>query len=95
MNRRERRALEKKLGITKHRKSMTFDKRIESIRQNIIEGKKKQDGMKENQRVQENKDKDQAESNQIASLATELMIKNGISYIEALEEAKKSLEKIE
>ena len=51
--------------------------------------------MKENQRVQENKENDQAESNQIASLATELMVKNGLSYIEALEEAKKSLEKIE
>jgi hypothetical protein len=95
MNRRERRSIEKRLGITEHRKSMTFNKRIESIRQNIIEGKKKQNGMKENQRVQENKENDQAESNQIASLATELMVKNGLSYIEALEEAKKSLEKIE
>jgi hypothetical protein len=95
MNRRERRSIEKRLGITEHRKSMTFNKRIESIRQNIIEGKNKQNGMKENQRVQENKENDQAESNQIASLATELMVKNGLSYIEALEEAKKSLEKIE
>lgn len=85
--------MEKNLGITKHRKIMSFSKKMESIRQNIIEGKKKEKEMREVRRLQEQGKEDEINNNRIASIATGLMISKSLSYIDALEEAKKVYEK--
>lgn len=81
--------MEKRLGITKHRKNLPLHERMESIRQNIEEGKRKQEEMKEVRRLQEEGKKEEVDNNKIASMATDLMIKEDLSYIDALEKAKK------
>ncbi len=88
MNRRERRRVEKQLGIQKHKKRFTGKKGFELLRQNIENGNKKQEEMKETRRLQENQEKERKQSVDVASKATELMIKEGLSYIEAIEKAK-------
>ena len=92
MKRRELRQLEKKMGLSKIKKNMSRNERFELMRQNIINGKKQEEEMKDLRRRQEQANQDQVNSNKIASIATELMIKNGISYIDAIEEAKKQVE---
>ena len=81
--------MEKNLGITKHKKSLPFSKRMESLQENIIQGKEKEKEMKEIRRLQEQENEDKIDNNRIASIATELMISKSLSYIDALEEAKK------
>jgi len=93
MNRRERRNLEKRLGLQKHAKTLTREEKFERMRQNIIEGKKKEAEMKEMLRVKENGEQDKIDNNKIASMATDLMIKDGMSYIDALEKAKELYQK--
>lgn len=92
MNRKERRNMEKKLGITKYKKSLSLNKRMELIRENIIEGKKKQKEMKEVRRLQEQEKVDEVASTRIAFIATDLMINQDISYVEAQEKAKELYE---
>ena len=92
MNRRERRKVEKKLGLLKHKNSLSPSKRIKYIQDNFKGGKNRENEMKEERKRQENEEKDRQTSADIASLATTLMIKNGLSWIEALEAAKKELE---
>ena len=91
MNNREKRQLEKRMGLHKYYKTLTREQKFEMIRQNIAAGKKKQEEMREIVRLQKGDKKDEIDSNKVASIATELMIKEGLSYIEALEKAKKSL----
>jgi hypothetical protein len=93
MNHKQKREMEKKLGLLAYRKKLPRAERFELIRQNIIAGKKKEAELKGEVVRQENKADDDAKSNQIASLATTLMITEGLSYIDALEKAKIQLEK--
>lgn len=93
MNRRQRRQMEKKMGITKYKQSMTSKEKINRITKSSKEGKEKEKKMKETLRIQNQKDEDQKFSNEIASLATTLTISENLSYIEALEKAKKSINK--
>ena len=88
MNRRDRRNMEKKLGLIKHKNSLPLHKRIEGIRENIIAGKEKQAEMKETRRLQEEGKVEEVDNTRIASIATELMVSKDMSYIDALEEAK-------
>jgi hypothetical protein len=91
MNRRERKALEKRLGLHKHKKNMTRQARFENMRENILEGKKKQEEMREVRRLQEEGQEVEIQSSNIATLATDLMVKEDLSYIDALEKAKEIL----
>lgn len=88
MNRREKRNLEKRLGVTKHVKSLPRAERFERMRQNILEGKKKEDEMREVVRLQLEKKTEQSINSKVATIATDLMVKEGLSYIDALEKAK-------
>lgn len=88
MNRRQRKQMEKSLGLTKLKSKMTRKEKFEMIHQNVQEGKRKQEEMKENVRVQKDGNKDEVDNNKISSRATELMISEGLSYIDALEKAK-------
>jgi len=93
MNHKQKREMEKKLGLLAYRKKLPRAERFELIRQNIIAGKRKEAELKGEVVRQENKADDDAKSNQIASLATTLMITEGLSYIDALEKAKIQIEK--
>ncbi len=88
MNRRDRKNLEKRLGILKHVKTLSRKEKFERMRHNIIEGNQKQREMNETVRVAEQESQDKVDNNAIASLATTIMIKEGLSYIQALEKAR-------
>jgi NADH:ubiquinone oxidoreductase subunit C len=89
MNRKERRAMEKKLGIAAYRKTLPLNKRFEIIRENIIEGKKTQVKKKEDVRVEQNKTEITDLNKKIADRAIQLMLgPNGIDYYSATEKAK-------
>jgi len=94
MNRRDRKSLEKRLGISKHLKKLSRTEKFERMRNNILEGKKKEEEMKEVVRLQLAGKKDEVDNNKIASMATDLMIRDGLSYIDALEKAKESYQKM-
>jgi hypothetical protein len=88
MNRAERRKMEKKLGLDKVKKSLPRNLRWEKVRQNIADGNKKEEAMKESVRVQDQKDNDAKINSQISSRALDLMIKDGMDYYSATEKAK-------
>jgi len=88
MNRRERRHMEKKLGLIKYKNSLPLHKRMEGVRENIATGKQLQAEMKEIRRLQEEGKTQEVDNSRIASIATELMVGKDMSYIDALEEAK-------
>jgi hypothetical protein len=94
MNNKEKRQLEKKYGLLDYKRKLPRNKRFELIRQNIIAGNKKEQELKGEKTREENKVEDDAKTNQIASLATTLMISEGLSYIDALEKAKEQVQKI-
>jgi hypothetical protein len=89
MNRREKRATEKKLGILKYKNKLSKDKYFDRIRDNIIEGKKKEAEMSEVRRLQEEGKQEEIIKNNISSIATSLMVKEGLSYNDALVRAEK------
>jgi len=93
MNRRERRAMEKRLGITKYRKSLPLSKRFEIIQENIIEGNKMQNKLKEDNRVKENAKADAEINKKIADRALELMMKEDMDYYSSTEKAKEEFGK--
>lgn len=88
MNRKERRKAEKKLGIDKFRRSLPFSQRCELIRGNILEGKKKQEEMKETVRIQDQKDQENLINSQISKRSLDLMINEDMDYYSATEKAK-------
>ena len=88
MNHRERRHMAKQLGLHKAKKNMTRAEKFEMMRQNIIEGKKMEEKMREVRRVQDQGAQDQNASQRIASIATDLMINKEMPYVEAQEKAK-------
>jgi hypothetical protein len=93
MNRRERKAMEKKLGLVKYRKSLPLNQRFEMIRQNIIEGKKMQNKLKEDIRVKDNAKVDAEINQKVADRALDLMMKEDMDYYSATELAKKEFSK--
>lgn len=88
MNRRERKHMEKQLGIANHKKSLTRAERFEMMRQNILHGKQMEEKMKENRRLQEQRKIDEGSAQRISSIATDLMVNKGVPYVEAVEKAK-------
>lgn len=94
MNRRERKNMEKKLGIDKYKQSLTRAQRFELMAQNIAEGKRKQERLKEEMRVQSNAQKDAIINKKISDRALELMLE-GLDYYSAQEKAKEEVGKTE
>ena len=88
MNRRQRKQMEKQLGITKLKQKMTNKERFEAIRENIIAGKQMEAEMRETRRRQEENQQDKNASSRISSIATDLMINKGMDYVAAQAEAK-------
>jgi hypothetical protein len=87
MNRRERKAMEKRLGLDKYKKSLPRAERFEMNRQNIIAGRKMEEEMKEIRRVQENGAEDKKASERISSIATDLMFNKKMDWVSAQAEA--------
>ena len=88
MNRRERKIMEKRLGLTKHKKNMTREEKFRQMSENIAEGKKMQERMKEVRRLQEQGKQDEVDSARISSIATDLIFNEGMDWVSAQEEAK-------
>jgi len=87
MNRRERKHMEKQMGLDKYKKSLTRAQRFEMISDNIKNGRETEKRMKEVRRLQEQGKTDEVSANRIASISTELMVK-GVPYVDAINQAK-------
>jgi hypothetical protein len=88
MNRQQRKHMEKQLGLHKMKKKMTREQRFEAMRQNIEEGNQRQEEMKEVRRLQEEGRQEAIDSARISSIATDLMVNKGMSWVESQEKAK-------
>ena len=86
MNRRERKHMEKQLGLRK--KKETREEWMQRISESSARGKETEARMKEVRRVQEQGKKDENEAQEIASIAIDLMINHDVPYVEAQEQAK-------
>jgi hypothetical protein len=84
MNRRERRSIEKKIGLTKFYSSMSRDKRFSKMAENITNGKKKHDEFVESVRVNLESKRDERDTEIRAEQAQELAAREKIPYIDAL-----------
>lgn len=92
MNRRERRKIEKDLGLIKHKQSLSVEKRLKYLQDGVETGKSRDAEAQANRKKQENEADDQRAAQEIASLATTLMIRDGLSWYEAVEAAKREIE---
>jgi membrane-bound lytic murein transglycosylase len=90
MNRRERKNMEKQLGIKKRKES--FSECFQRVRENIQNGKKLHEAHLDKVRMQQNEKADQEANKEIASIATDLMVNKNMDYISSSEEAKKIYE---
>jgi hypothetical protein len=91
MNRRERRALERKMGITSHKKSLPLSEQFEIIRNNIIAAKQDKE-----ERTRQSKDKKQEhiaeKANQsIYDLALTISMEENIPFMDAIDLAKQRI----
>ena len=92
MNNKEKRKMEKDLGILKVKRKLNFDDWAEEVRKNIIAGKEKQEMMKDNIQRQINAVSDAQATTRIASIATDLMFNKKMSYADAQTKAKEIYE---
>ena len=88
MNRRQKRQLEKQMGITKHKQSMSMEKRVKMMGENVRDTQEKR---KETDRRVTQERIDRENSEKVATLATTLMVTEGLSYIDALEKAREQV----
>ena len=94
MNRKERKKLEKELGIAKHLKTLTLNQRFERFRANQENGKKIQEEFIKNNEISQQADSDQKESDIINSLAENIAKTEKIPFIEALGKAQNERSRI-
>lgn len=88
MNRKERRSVEKKLGLTKHYGSLPRNEKFKRIRENIENGSNKHNEFVQSVAVKLNEQRDELESNAVASRAEQIAKSENIPYIDALSKAK-------
>jgi len=87
MNRRERRSMQKQLGLVKFYQKQTKEQRTERIRENIENGKRMHKENTEKVRVMQNMTAEEKESAEIALLAQKIAMKKGVDLLEAMDEA--------
>ena len=92
MNNREKRKMEKDLGILKVKRKLNFNDWAEEVRKNIDAGREKQNIMRDVVRRQHSAVSDAQATNRIASIATDLMFNKKMSYIDAQAKAKEIYE---
>lgn len=83
MNRKERRKLEKQIGIFKNKQKLSREKRLKMMSDNILKAKQKSEQMVEERRVEEQRKIDEVSQNSITSRALSLSVKEGITMREA------------
>ena len=93
MNRRERKKMEKELGISKYTKTLSRTAKFERIKTNQESGKKLQEDLKQNNQILIQKQDDLKESNVIETLANSIYKRTKIPYIDAIEIAKSEYNK--
>jgi len=87
MNNREKRKMEKELGLLKVKKSMSLKEWSDEVGRNIEYGKSKHESMVELRRLQEQEFQDKMSALQISYIVEDLTSK-GMNLIEAQEKAK-------
>jgi hypothetical protein len=93
MNRRERRRMEKQLGLTKHHQKKTIKQKLSTLQDNIASGKQKSEKTQYARAKQEQNISEEEANQRISSIATTLTISEGLSWYDAMEKAKKEYEK--
>lgn len=88
MNRKERKRVEKQLGINKHIKTLNREQKFERMRTNIENGKKTHQEFIERTALSELAQMEQKESDIIANIATNIAKRESIPFIDAMEKAK-------
>lgn len=91
MNRRERKKVERQLGINKAKAKMPMSKRLQKLGENVRSSKNKNKEIEDKRRVDKQKQEDDLLTQEINSLATSIVMSEGIPYIQALEKAKAQL----
>ena len=93
MNRRERRHMEKQLGLQKHKKQLTRKKRWENMRENQENGKKLMEELENHVAASIQNQEDQKMSDTIQSMAESIAKRKQIPVIDAMVEAQEIYEK--
>jgi len=93
MNRKERRRVQKQLGLNDFYKKETRDQKWERWRENQENGKRMMGDQKERDRVMQNMTTEEKESQEIAILAQKISAKKEIPLIDAMVEAKNLYDK--
>ena len=88
MNRKERRRMEKQLGITKLHQKKSTNQKISEIGSNLASGKERKAKTERARVLQEQETSETEISATISSLATTLTIQEGLSWYDAMEKAK-------
>jgi hypothetical protein len=88
MNRKERRLMQRDLGLNKHYKKETRKQKWERWRDNQENGKRMMEDMKEQVRIMQNMTAEEKESQEIAFLAQKISSKKEIPLIDAMVEAR-------
>ena len=88
MNRRQRRQLEKQTGVLKYKKSLNYKDRAKRLSNTAKRTSDKNKEMSDTRRRQEQEGSDNAVSAEISSMATTLMVTEGLSFINALNKAR-------
>jgi hypothetical protein len=88
MNRTERRSVEKKLGLTKHYKTLSRSAKWDLQAERIILGKQRQEETKEKIKQSLTEQNDAIESKRIFTIAESIAKTKNISISDATEEAK-------
>lgn len=84
MNRKERRSVEKKIGLSKFYSSMSREKKFNKMAENIANGKNKHNEFVESVRVNLESERDKRDTEIRAVRAQELAVREKIPYIDAL-----------
>jgi hypothetical protein len=92
MNRRERRQLEKNLGLIKQYKGLSRSAKFEMVAERIKLGKERQEETKEKIRIALEEQDSQKQSKQIETVADVIVKSQKIPLIDAIELAKKEVE---
>jgi len=92
MNRRERKHMEKELGLNKFYKKMTREQRFQKMVENIENGKRMEADMKTQRETSIQEQMDQKRSDVIANLAEEIARRKKIPLIDAMLEAQEEYE---
>ncbi len=92
MIRRERRAMQKKMGLTKLYKKLPLTKRMEMLREALALKDKAKEISDTNKRIEDVEIADESASNAVYKRAMDIIAKEKIPYIDAMQRAQKEID---